>query len=527
MKAALPVFATEVVTLRAGSATQIDRLLREMVGENVVTHVEPALNRISIAGTAEERAAARQLIARFDVDALAGMQFELRRLETVDPSTLAEELGRIFEPPFDIIGTRVRVVPLPRLRSILLIAAERADIARVMPWIDRLDAGVAGERRLYSYSVQHGRARDVALILQRVLGMEALSPAADAAAPRPDDRSTAAPVAVPGRVDDAAPPPPPLVPASSTRAGPRIVPSDETNSLIIYADGEEYDFIRDVLSRLDQPVPQVLIEAILAEVTLNRDFQFGVNFDALTGNTQVSNSSTSGSVPVSVFPGLSVAITNSSAAVVLNALQSRTDVRVLSAPKLVVLNNQTAILQVGDQVPVVTQQVQGVSSPGAPIINSVELRDTGVILRVTPRVNDSGVVTLDISQEVSDVARTTSSGINSPTIQQRRIASVVATRSGQMVALGGLAPVLISSPVVPEIWVGPGIYRLIAGLVTGGLVVVAAIQVYGRTQGRNQVLSVAAVAIVGFFVYRWIIDPAITFVETNNPRNLRQRRGAS
>jgi branched-chain amino acid transport system permease protein len=85
------------------------------------------------------------------------------------------------------------------------------------------------------------------------------------------------------------------------------------------------------------------------------------------------------------------------------------------------------------------------------------------------------------------------------------------------VALGGLAPVLISSPVVPEIWVGPGLYRLMAGLVTGGLVVVAAIQVYGRTQGRAQALSVAAVAIAGFFLYRWVIDPAIIFVETNNP----------
>jgi len=123
---------------------------------------------------------------------------------------------------------------------------------------------------------------------------------------------------------------------------------------------------------------------------------------------------------------------------VLNTLQSRTNVKVISAPRLMVLNNQTATLQVGDQVPIVTQQAQSVSAAGAPIVNSIELRDTGVILKVTPRVNENGVVTLDIAQEVSDVAETTTSGINSPTIQQRRLATTVTTRSGQMIALGGL-----------------------------------------------------------------------------------------
>ncbi len=119
-------------------------------------------------------------------------------------------------------------------------------------------------------------------------------------------------------------------------------------------------------------------------------------------------------------------------------MQSKTNVQVLSAPKILTLNNEPATLQVGDQVPIVTQQSQGVTSPGSPIVNNIELRDTGVILQVTPRVNDSGTIILDISQEVSDVATTTTSGINSPTIQQRRLSSTVATRSGQMIALGGL-----------------------------------------------------------------------------------------
>lgn len=432
-----PGFATEVITLQSASAPQIARLIEQFIGDDIVASVEPQLNRLVISGNGAERSAARQLIARFDVDTLAGMQFELIRLENVDAQTLVDELDRIFEPPFDILGSRVRVVPLARLRSVLLVAADRADIARVQPWIARLDTGGAGKRRLYSYSVQNGRARDVARILSRVLGASDGGNGEDG-----EDSAAAAPVPVPDV--DTANPDDGHAPVGATTAvrwsagAPRIIASDETNSLLIYADGEEYEFIRDALTRLDQPVPQVLIEAVLAEVTLNRDLQFGVNFRALQGDISLANSNATTATPTAIFPGFSASWVGTTASAILNTLQSRTNVRILSSPKLVVLNNETATLQVGDQVPIITQLAQSVAAAGAPVINTVELRDTGVILRVTPRVNDSGAVTLDISQEVSDVTRTTTSGISSPTIQQRRIVTVVATRSGEMVALGGL-----------------------------------------------------------------------------------------
>jgi general secretion pathway protein D len=102
------------------------------------------------------------------------------------------------------------------------------------------------------------------------------------------------------------------------------------------------------------------------------------------------------------------------------------------------LNNQKAVLQVGDQVPTITQQSVGTGAAGAPVINSVEMKDTGVILTVTPRVNSSGRVMLDIEQEVSGVVKTTTSGIDSPTIQQRKIATRVLVQDGESLALGGL-----------------------------------------------------------------------------------------
>jgi general secretion pathway protein D len=110
-------------------------------------------------------------------------------------------------------------------------------------------------------------------------------------------------------------------------------------------------------------------------------------------------------------------------------------------------------------VPIVVQSAQSVINPDSPIVNSIQYRNTGVVLQVTPRVNTSGLVTLDIDQEVSDVARTTSSTINSPTISQRRIASSVVVQDGETVALGGLIrdnqtdqrsgiPVLSSLPLI-------------------------------------------------------------------------------
>ncbi len=103
-----------------------------------------------------------------------------------------------------------------------------------------------------------------------------------------------------------------------------------------------------------------------------------------------------------------------------------------------VLNNHTGELQVGDQVPVIVRSAQSIGADNAPVINSVEFRDTGVILNITPHINSNGSIILEIDQEVSEVAETNSSGIDSPTIQQRKIKSTVSVRDGETIALGGL-----------------------------------------------------------------------------------------
>jgi len=227
--------------------------------------------------------------------------------------------------------------------------------------------------------------------------------------------------------------------STSDAEGIRIVPNDENNSLLIYASPTEFGMIDAALKRLDVPPRQVLIEATLAEVTLTKELDYGVQwaYQGSKGPVVLSQSGTGGIAQA--FPGFSYLYNGStSVKAVLNALQSITRVTVLSNPKLMVLNNREATLQIGDQVPVTTQSALSVGTVGAPIVNTVQMMDTGVILRVTPRVNQNGLVQLDITQEVSDVVKTTTSGIDSPTIKQRKLTTTVSVRSGDTIALGGL-----------------------------------------------------------------------------------------
>jgi len=208
--------------------------------------------------------------------------------------------------------------------------------------------------------------------------------------------------------------------------------------VIAWATGTEHETVVALLTRLDATPPQVLLEATIAEVSLNDELDFGVRWFFERGDFSFAFSDLALGSVSSTFPGFSFLFNGGNAQIALNALSSVTDVNVVSSPSLLVLDNREAELRVGDQVPVATQSAVDSTDANAPIVNSIEFRDTGVILKIRPRVSDAGRVIMDIEQEVSDVAQTTSSGIDSPTISQRRIKTSVAVDSGQTLALGGL-----------------------------------------------------------------------------------------
>ena len=199
-----------------------------------------------------------------------------------------------------------------------------------------------------------------------------------------------------------------------------------------------WESLSELLSLLDKPKRQVLIEATIVEVSLTDGSSFGVQWDLVQDRLAATFTDTGSGNLTSLFPGVSVSYINTDIAAVINALAATSDVEIVSSPRMLVLNNETARLQVGDQVPIITQSAVSVSDPGAPLVNSTTYRDTGVILTVTPRIRAGGMVEIDVSQEVSGVSETTSSTINSPTISQRSIESVLAVPDGSTAVLGGL-----------------------------------------------------------------------------------------
>jgi general secretion pathway protein D len=253
-------------------------------------------------------------------------------------------------------------------------------------------------------------------------------------------------------------------------ANVRITADPGNNSIVIYSNLEDYRVIERALRDIDRPKLQVAIDATVAEVTLTNDLQYGVqhflasadlNAAADKGSvgffpaasTTPTNTATVSSATNSVtattaaaatqflqrvLPGFNLLLgPEAQPRFILSALSTITDVKVLSSPSLVVLDNQPALLEVGNEIPVSTSTATLLTSATTPTVNTIEMRSTGVILKVLPRVHANGVVQLEIEQEISNVVNPNQQTLT-PTISQRRIHSTVAVTSGQTVLLGGL-----------------------------------------------------------------------------------------
>ena len=245
----------------------------------------------------------------------------------------------------------------------------------------------------------------------------------------------------------------------------RIVPVPDSNSLLIFATPSQFASIELALEELDTPPMQVLMEMTVMDVQLTGDLAYGLEW--FLENTFNGNPLTAQLSPLSVGPTFAATLTDAQGewGAVLTLLASESKLNVVSSPSLLVLDNQTANIRVGDQVPIRTSETTNTGSAGdSPLVTSqISYRDTGVLLTVTPRVNAGGMVVMDISQQVNDVDQTTTSDIDSPTIIQRSINTSVAVKSGETVVLGGLIrdnkansnvgiPILRDIPVVGKLF---------------------------------------------------------------------------
>lgn len=496
-----PGTRTEVVPLRYVSATEMERILRSVAPQSGILRVDTSRNLLILSGTQNELQSMIETVGVFDVDWMRGMSFAIFPIETSDPEAIAQELDTVFandrESPTKGV---IRFVPNRRLKSVLVMSSRPEYIAKAEKWLQRIDlASKATEKQVHVYHVQNRPATELAQLLQKVytpqpgginqptsFAQNGVAPIATAAAPITDEFGTPAPPSVTGPgggqifqpITPVPAPPSPLVglsgaagqaaPATSTdpglaagtpgaatpvqstlppddrATGITVVPDESNNSLIITATSTEFKRVKQILSRIDLPPNQVLLETTIAEVTLNDRLRFGLRWFFEKGASEVGLTDATALAAAAagtgfgpVFPGFSYFLNTPNVQVALNALNAVTEVNVVSSPSLMVLDNKKAIMQVGDEVPVATAQQQAIIGGGAPIVNAISFRNTGVILSITPRVSDNGRVLLEVEQEVSDVVETADETIT-PTIQQRRVKTTVAVDDGETLILAGL-----------------------------------------------------------------------------------------
>ncbi len=460
-------YSVRVVPLRYVSASEMQKILEPFVTAGNIVRVDTQRNLLILAGTGQEMEVLLETITVFDVDWIAGMSVALFTPDFVDAQTLASDLEKVFgdQAKGPLIGL-VKLAVIERLNGLLVVSPRREYLRKVAEWVDRLDQDRGGSgRRLFIYHVQNGKAVDLAAVLQQVFEDRA----AEEGIPPPELAPGLEPVALQSQpppttpqeaeatVTGAAPPRPepserqsPLRLTTGAREGLqlaeggeiRIIADEVNNALLVMATAAEYAQVREALKQLDIVPLQVLIEATIAEVSLTDELSQGLEWffkneiGSRTGEAQLDLNVIPSSL-AGFVPGFSYAITSGAdVRAVLNLLSSESKLKVISSPSLMVLNNQTAAIEVGDQVPITTQQQQSTVGESN-LVNSIEYRDTGVLLTVTPRVNAGGLVTMEISQEVSDAVPNPRDPLT-PTIQQRRINSTVAIQSGETVVLGGL-----------------------------------------------------------------------------------------
>lgn len=457
-----PGYGVTIFPLKHVSSAAMLRMLNAFIAKSGTLRAEASRNLLLVRGTDRERNSLMEIASSFDVDWLRGQSAAIYPIAHATPGEIIQELKRIFQTEKNGLGTGlVKFQPIKRLNAVLVLAKRRNTLKKVATWVRRLDRTNAAGLNLYVYSVENGKAKDLAAVLNDTFSGSTGTRRKAAAEVSPDQPvSTLRTDRVAGNnpTDTPAPngvrPPPRRTQIaksankSSLAVNVRITADEINNKLLIRATGSEYRKVLRVLRRIDQPPLQVHINATIAEVTLNDSLQYGVQFFLRNNRnktpTKALGFSNSNSLVIQPgFPGLNLLLggTRDSPKVILDALSGVTDVKIVSSPSLVVLNNQTATLQVGDEVPVTTRSASSVTDPLAPVVNTIQFRDTGVILKVTPRVNSSGLVTMEIQQEISRVVNsvpTGSQGALTPTISQRKISSVIAVYSGQMVVLGGL-----------------------------------------------------------------------------------------
>ena len=418
-----PAQILQVVPLKHIRPQEIGQLVGDLYKVQVRFHPRGE-NVILLYGQASQFRQLMEFIETFDVPYMQDKKTTLFRLTYWQIEDFIKQVSQIFEG----IGLSVAkspkepgilLIPIKPMGSILAVATDDISLKYLIDWKERLDTPEAAgaEERPFVYVPKYARASDLVKSIGNLYGI----------LPTPTPAAPARPPAAPQ-------------PAPAAIRSLKISADDRKNIIMVVCSPVEYKNILSLLTELDAPPRQVLIEATVAELTLTDNLKYGLEW--YIKNRMFEGAFTLQSMfGVPSGPGLVYQFVSDSQKfrALMNAFASEDKVNILSTPRLIVLDNEEATIQVGTDVPVVTGEVTAgdVTQAQPSVLRNIQYRSTGVILRVKPTINTEGLLTLSISQEVSEMGANPP-GINSPTILTRRINTTVVAAHGESIALGGL-----------------------------------------------------------------------------------------
>ncbi|MFQ5477071.1 MAG: type II secretion system secretin GspD [Candidatus Binatia bacterium] len=490
------------------NAQEIATVLEPFVspGGDVIAY--PRSNLLIITELAAHARRLTELVETFDTDAFGDLSARIYRVENGSLEEIADELWAVLESyQVSSSGAGLYIIPLARLNSLAVIAFDHSVFVNVEHWLGILDVPSDGGavRQVRVYQVENTKAVDLADILNEIFGDEGgeggrrrarsgelaesgvglggglasrAGRGADAGrgagargAAQRGGRTAGGAAQQAGRVGTVA----------GRRGGRatglgrpgalfeqevRIVADEVTNSLVIVATPRDYETIETVLRDLDVVPRQVLVEVLIAEISLSDDLNFGITQELIASGSSSNTDSTSstsgdpggtfmdlfgeavrltGGAPDPVTGGLVGVFTKfrNGAEVyrgILTALAKQNRVKVLSRPHVMTADNQEASILVGSEVPIITSQADtNVTTSGSTNFRQeVQYRDTGIIVRVTPQVNSQGLVNMKVTQEVSKIASPTTGNISSPTFTTRESDTTVVVQSGETIVISGI-----------------------------------------------------------------------------------------
>jgi len=468
-------YGLQIVPLQFIGATEMAQILQPSMKTQGVVYTDKRRNLLILSGSEALITSMMDMINIFDVDWLAGKSISLFSLRYVEPAVLVKELELTLDGSNgELFDGVVRLIPIERVNGILVVSNTQKYLQELTTWIKRLDvSNNKVDKRLFVYHLQNTKAVDIAATLTSIFLASNTSETISR-------NAQVLPTDSPVTIGDG-----PGGPAGLGRAGPgttnasisisegsniNIIADEVSNTLVILGTAREYEMVESAVKKLDVLPKQVLVEATILEVGLSGDLNFGVEWffknNSIGGNKSGLGQLSLGTDGIAAqSPGFSYSVIDGVGDIrlVVNALESKTNVKVISSPSIMVLDNKTASINIGDEIPVPTRQSTSNLDPSAPTVNEIQYRNTGVLLEISPRINAGGLVTLEVKQEVSDAITTETSGLDAPTIQQRTIESTVAIQNGQSVILGGLirdkqedsksgVPILSHIPVVGNLF---------------------------------------------------------------------------